>query len=105
MDNPIQYVRLQLPRLLDFSTLKPDDEGVISICNTQHKFAENAQPSGTNVMKQPIFGSRVSINGKKFSKQSYGLPFMQFLKVLNQKSHIKTRHDSRLTFIIMGSIL
>jgi FtsP/CotA-like multicopper oxidase with cupredoxin domain len=73
-----KYVKLFQPPLLDFSNIKKDDCVRVVICNTQHKFATDAECSGTDVMKQPIFGSRVYINGKKHSKQSFGLPFIRF---------------------------
>lgn len=71
------YVCLPQPNLLDFTTLKDTDDVLVIIQNTQHKFATDAQFSGTDVMKQPIFGSKVYINGKQVSKTTYGLPFMR----------------------------
>lgn len=71
-------LKLFQPPLVDFSVLREDDDVKIVISNTQHKFATDASPSGTDIMKQPIFGSRVYINGKIFSESSLGLPFIRF---------------------------
>src|SRR5438876_1235680 len=66
------------PPLLDFTTIREDDKVKIVIYNVKHKFASDAEPSGTNITKQPIFGSRVFINNKLFSETTFGLPFMRF---------------------------
>src|SRR5579883_1372491 len=70
-------VRLPQPKVLDFSKLDKHDSVEIVILNTHHKFATDAEPSGLEVKKQPIFGSKVLINGKLFSESSFGLPFMR----------------------------
>lgn len=83
-----RYIKLNQPPLLDFSRLKSGDncDNVkIVIHNTQHKFATDAEYSGANIKKHPIFGSQVFINGKEFSKSSYGLPFIRFAQGTNPK--------------------
>src|SRR5438309_5122631 len=70
--------KLFQPELLDFTKLNKCDNVEIVIFNTEHKFASDAEPSGIDVRKQPIFGSKVYINGKKFLKLTFGLPFMRF---------------------------
>ena len=89
-------VKLFQPPLLDFSTLHKNDDVRIIICNAKHKFASDAEFSGTDIVKQPIFGSRVYINGKKFSKQSFGLPFMRFPQGSTPK--ITYENKTRFTF-------
>lgn len=84
-------VKLFQPPLLDFSKLKKDDDVIIVICNTKHKFATDAEFSGTDIIKQPIFGSCVYINGKKYSNTSYGLPFMRFLQGSSPKITYKNK--------------
>ncbi|MHB1952905.1 MAG: multicopper oxidase domain-containing protein [Sulfobacillus sp.] len=69
--------KLVLPLLLE---PRNSDEIRIVIFNARHKFASDAQFSGTHVRTQPIFGSRVFVNGKKVSESSYGLPFMRFAR-------------------------
>jgi FtsP/CotA-like multicopper oxidase with cupredoxin domain len=91
-------VQLSQPPLLDFSTLHESDDVKIVIINTKHKFATDAEYSGTDIMKQPIFGSRVYINGKSFSKQSYGLPFIRFPKGSTPKITYENR--TQFTFNI-----
>lgn len=73
-----KLIRLPQPPLLDFTKLKNSDEVRVIIQNTQHKFATDADPSGTDDIKQPIFGHRVYINNKEFSNSSFGLPFIRF---------------------------
>ena len=89
-----KYVKLLQPPLLDFSTLQKDDDVKIVICNTQHKFAVDAEFSGTDIMKQPIFGSKVIINGKEISKSSFGLPFIRF----HQGSTPKITYENETLF-------
>lgn len=91
-------VKLFQPPLLDFSTLHKSDDVRIVIRNAKHKFATDAEYSGSDIMKQPIFGSRVYINGKRFSKQSFGLPFMRFPQGSTPK--ITYENKTRFTFNI-----
>lgn len=74
------YVKLYQPPLLDFSQFNDNDDIKIVIHNTTHKFAIDAEPSGTNVQKEPIFGSKVYVNGKKILETTYAFPFMRFEK-------------------------
>ena len=67
-------VQLFQPPLLDFSKLSKDDDVKIAICNQKHKFATDADYSGTDSVHQPIFGSKLYINGKRILKTSFGLP-------------------------------
>lgn len=73
-----KIARLPQPPLVDFSKLSKDDQVRIIICNQKHKFATDAAYSGLDPVHQPIFGSKVYINGKKFSKSSFGLPPLRF---------------------------
>src|ERR1700689_1475637 len=91
-------VRLLQPPLLDFSKLRMKDDVKIIICNTQHKFATDTEFSGTDIIHNPIFGSRVLINGKEFSKLSYGLPVMRFSQGSTPK--ITYENETRFTFNI-----
>lgn len=93
-----KYVKLLQPPLLDFSTLQEKDDVRIVICNTEHKFATDAEFSGTDIIKQPIFGSRVYINGKKFAKSSFGLPFIRFPQGTTPK--ITYENKTQFTFNI-----
>lgn len=96
MDN--KYVKLYQPPLLDFSKIKKDDDVRIIIHNTTHKFATDAAPSGLDVKHQPIVGCKVLINGKKFLKTSFGLPFMRFPNGSTPK--ITYDNQTKLTFNI-----
>lgn len=71
-------IKLPQPSLLDFSKLDKCDNVKIVIHNTKHKFATDANYSGTDEKTQPIFGSKVYINGQLFSKSTFGLPFIRF---------------------------
>lgn len=71
-------VKLPQPPLLDFGALRENDDVRIIIFNTQHKFATDAALSGTDIKNQPIFGTRVLVNGEKISESSFGLPFLRF---------------------------
>ena len=73
-------MKLNLPPLLDFATLQPDDDVKIVIYNSKHKFSSSAKRSGVKEKKNPIFGSKVFINNELFSLTTYGLPFMRFAK-------------------------
>jgi FtsP/CotA-like multicopper oxidase with cupredoxin domain len=66
----------------------------IVICNAQHRFATDADFSGTDVMKQPIFGCEVYINDKLFLKSSFGLPFIRF----HQGSSPKITYENKTQF-------
>src|SRR5579871_4946572 len=91
-------VKLPQPPLLDFRTLGENDDVRVVIYNTQHKFASDAALSGTDIKKQPIFGTRVYINGKKFSESSFGLPFMRFFQGSSPK--ITYENQTKFTFNI-----
>lgn len=93
-----KYTKLFQPPLLDFSTLQKHDDVKIIIYNSKHKFATDAKPSGTDIKKQPIFGSKVYINDKKISKTSYGLPFIRFHQGSTPK--ITYENKTRFTFNI-----
>src|SRR5439155_1084385 len=68
------------------------------IHNTHHRFATDAEPSGLDVKKQPIFGSKVFINGKKTLEQSFGLPFMRIPQ--GSKPRIRYHNTTKFTFNI-----
>lgn len=95
---PGKEKKLILPYLLDFTKLKKNDEVEIYICNALHKFASDAEYSGTDIIKQPIFGSETFINGKKVAKLSFGLPFFRFEKGSSPK--ITYINNTRFTFNI-----
>lgn len=75
-----EYVKLPQPPLLDFTKIQPSDDVKVEIRLTHHKFATDAEFSGIDFKKQPIFGHTVYINGEKYSESSFGLPFMRFPK-------------------------
>jgi FtsP/CotA-like multicopper oxidase with cupredoxin domain len=89
-------VKLFQPSIVDFSSLQKNDDVKIVIKNTKHKFATDAEFSGTDVKHQPIFGSTVYINGTKFSTQSFGLPFLRFSQ--GSKPKITYENRTRYTF-------
>jgi FtsP/CotA-like multicopper oxidase with cupredoxin domain len=91
-------VKLFQPPLLDFTSLGKHDNVTIIIHNTQHKFSTDAQFSGTDIIKQPIFGSRVIINNKEFTKLSFGLPFIRFSQ--GDQPKIKYENKTKFTFNI-----
>ena len=91
-------VKLPQPKVLDFSKLCKEDSVEIVIHNTHHKFATDAEPSGLEVKKQPIFGSKVLINGKLHSEQTFGLPFMRVSK--GSKPKITYHNKTLFTFNI-----
>lgn len=74
------HTKLAQPPLLDFTRFKKDDDVRIVIANSQHKFAKDAEYSGTDLVKQPIFGSTVYVNDREYTKTTFGLPFMRFAK-------------------------
>ncbi|ARF08347.1 multicopper oxidase [Catovirus CTV1] len=92
------HVKLPQPQLIDFSKFDKNDDIKIVIKNTKHKFASDAKYSGTDVMKQPIFGSKVYVNGKKIQKLTYGLPFMRFHQ--NSTPTITFENKTKYTFNI-----
>lgn len=96
-----KYVQLPQPPLLDFSALGENDYVKIVIYNAQHQFATDAALSGTDIKKQPIFGTRVYINGKNSQNHPLGFLLSDFLKGLCQGSPIKTKRNLPSTFIIM----
>lgn len=71
-------IKLPQPKLLDFTKIKCSDNVKIIIENTLHKFSPNADYSGEEVRKQPVFGSKVYINEELVEKSTYGLPFIKF---------------------------
>src|SRR5437667_56232 len=91
-------VKLFQPPLLDFTLLGKHDSVTIVIQNTQHKFATDAKFSGTDVIKQPIFGSVVMINDKEFTRLSFGLPFIRFFQ--GDQPKINYKNKTRFTFNI-----
>ena len=91
-------IKLLQPPLLDFACLSDSAEVKIVIRNTQHKFSSDADFSGTDIMRQPIFGSRVYINGKKYSDLTFGLPFIRFPQGSTPK--ITYVNKTRFTFNI-----
>lgn len=93
-----KYIKLPQPPLLDFTKLKKNDDVKIIIQNTQHKFSTNAEFSGTEIMKQPIFGSTIMINKKKFLSLTFGLPFIRFAQYSTPK--ITYQNDTLFTFNI-----
>ena len=87
-------IKLYLPEILDFSLFNEKDEIRIVIFNTVHKFANDAEYSGLDKIKQPIFGSNVYINGKKKIETTYGLPFIRF----SQGSTPKITYENKTLF-------
>ncbi len=90
--------KLPQPKLLDFTKLSKNDNVEIHIENTLHKFSSNSDESGVDTRYQPIFGSTVYINGKVFTKSSYGLPFIRFEK--NSEPKITFKNKTLFTFNI-----
>ena len=86
--------KLFQPSLLNFSKIECDDKVLIEICNTEHKFAPDAKPSGLDIRKQPIFGSKTYINDKLFLETTFGLPFISFPK----GSKPKITYDNKTNF-------
>lgn len=97
-DRECVHVKLPQPPLLDFSLLKKNDDVRIVIFNSKHKFATDAQFSGTDIMKQPIFGSCVYINNEVFSETTFGLPFMRFSQ--GSTPRITYENETKFTFNI-----
>src|SRR5579863_9337819 len=93
-----KLVKLFQPPLLDFSTLKYDDDVTVVIKNTKHKFANDTEFSGCDSKTQPIFGSIVYINGNEFMKSTFGLPFMRFPQGSTPK--ITYKNETSFTFNI-----
>lgn len=87
----MSIITLPQPRLLDFTKLKKNEKVVIEIENTTHKFSSNSHPSGKNERCQPIFGSKVFICDKLYSKSTYGLPFIKFAKHSEPKITYKNK--------------
>ena len=86
------YIELPQPILLDFTKIKPDDDVVVIIYNTLHKFASDTRESGLNIPLYPIFGSEVYINKILYSKSTYGMPFIRFARNSTPKtSHFCTK--------------
>lgn len=91
-------IKLPQPKLLDFTKIKSCDDVKIIIENTLHKFSPNADYSGGEVRKQPVFGSKVYINNKLFEKLTYGLPFIKFAQ--NTEPKITYVNKTKFTFNI-----
>jgi len=72
--------KLFQPSILDFTKLTQFDDVRIIISNFTHKFSQEAQYSGFDQIKQPIFGSQVYINNNFHSQTDYGLPFIRFIR-------------------------
>ena len=89
-------IKLNQPKLLDFTKLRSTDNILITIENTQHKFATDAEYSGINEKNEPIFGSKVFINDELFTESTYGFPFIQFSKNSNPK--ITYHNKTNFTF-------
>ena len=94
----MSIITLPQPKLLDFTKLKKNDKVVIEIENTTHKFSTNSHPSGKNVRYQPIFGSKVYIGDKLYTKSSYGLPFIKFAQ--HSEPQITYKNKTLFTFNI-----
>lgn len=90
----VNFVKFNQPKLLDFSKLCPKDDVKIIIYNAKHKFSPDADFSGVDEMKAPIFGSKVYINGKRFTKSTFGLPFIRF----PQGSKPKITYDNQTLY-------
>jgi len=90
--------KLVQPKLLDFTKLDKNDIVEIHIENCIHKFSENAEYSGEDFRYQPIFGNKVYINKKLFSKSNYGLPFIKFKQ--NSEPKITYKNKTLFTFNI-----
>lgn len=70
---------LPVPTLIDFSKLSTNDVVQIEILNTTHNFSPlDASVSGTDVKHQPIFGSKVYVNGTMTASNTFGLPTLSF---------------------------
>ncbi len=93
-----KYVKLPQPDLLDFTKLNHHDEVKIIISNKIHYFSDNADPSGEDVKKNPIFGTTTFINGEKFLETSYGFPFIRFSR--GSKPKITYHNKTKFTFNI-----
>jgi len=91
-------IKLPQPPLLDFSNLRKKDDVTIIIKNTTHKFATDAKLSGTDPIHQPIFGSEVYINHKKFADSTFGMPFISFPQ--GSKPKITYKNKTLFTFNI-----
>ncbi|AYV76804.1 MAG: multicopper oxidase [Barrevirus sp.] len=89
-----EYIKLNLPSLLDFTTLDKNADVRIVILYKQHKFAPTTDFSGSDILKQPIFGSQVFINDKKVSESTFGLPFIR----LSQGSTPKITYENQTQF-------
>ena len=94
----MSIITLPQPKLLDFTKLKKNDKVVIEIENTTHKFSKNSNVSGNNVRYQPIFGSKVYIGDKLYTKSSYGLPFIKFAQ--HSEPKITYKNKTLFTFNI-----
>lgn len=87
-------IKLPQSKMLDFTKIKSGDDVKIIIENTLHKFSPDANYSGEQIRKQPIFGSKVYINNKLFEKTTYGLPFIKF----SQHSEPKITYENKTKF-------
>ena len=71
-------IPLPISNLTDFSKLSTNDVVQIEILNTQHRFSPEASISGSDVKHQPIFGSKVYVNGIMTASNTFGLPTLLF---------------------------
>jgi FtsP/CotA-like multicopper oxidase with cupredoxin domain len=89
-----KYVQLNIPKLVDFSNICKKDDVKIVIYNAQHKFSKDADFSGVDEKKSPIFGSKVYINDKLFTESTFGMPFIRFA----QNSKPKIIYDNQTLY-------
>jgi FtsP/CotA-like multicopper oxidase with cupredoxin domain len=97
-DKNKSIIELPQPKLLDFTKIDKNDIVEIYIENSLHRFSPNSEFSGKNVRKQPVFCSKVIINGELFTKSTFGLPFIKFKK--NSEPKITYKNKTLFTFNI-----
>lgn len=90
--------QLLLPTLIDLSYKENHNRphAKVKITTGLHKFAQDAAPSGSDILKCPIFGSQAYLHGKKIFETSYGLPFFRLKR--NTKPRIKFINETKFTF-------
>lgn len=71
-------ITLPISLLTDFSKLSINDNVQIEILNTTHRFSPDANESGGDIQKKPIFGSNVYINDVLTVSNTFGLPILLF---------------------------
>jgi len=94
----IYYDNYYLTTFIRFYKVKKNKKVIIEIENTTHKFSTNSYPSGKNIRYQPIFGSKVYIDNKLYTKSTYGLPFIRFAK--HSEPEITYKNKTLFTFNI-----